>query len=180
MVKVKEGQITSGRIGRFAAILMFVCIVAPAGRAQDNIGGHIGFVVPWVTHSGGQTTSIADNFSIGFPIGITFKGKGRMNLDLEMVPSVSGHPREVNLTVDPGLVWSLDHGVGVGLRAAFDVNSSQFGFIPLVNKSWKFKNQNGFFKVYFVEADLPVKFSRPTGGRATNSVTFATHFGLGF
>ncbi len=163
-----------------ASILILLGGAAPAAHAQDKIGGHIGFVIPWVTHSGGQTTSIADNFAIGFPIGITFKGKGRMNLDLEMVPSVSGHPREVTLTVDPGLVWSLDHGVGVGLRAAFDVNSSRFGFIPLVNKSWKFKNQDGFFKSYFVEADLPVKFNRPTGGPSTNSVTFATHFGLGF
>jgi hypothetical protein len=54
------------------------------------------------------------------------------------------------------------------------------GFIPLVNKAWKFKDQSHFFKAYFVEADLPVKFNRPTGGPDTNPVTFATHFGLGF
>lgn len=149
-------------------------------RAQENIGGHIGFVIPWVTHTGSGTTSVVDNFTIGFPIGITFKGQGRMNLDLEMVPSVSDSPRQVALTVDPGLVWSLNHGVGVGIRAAFDVNSSQIGFIPLVNKSWKLKNHNGFFKAFFMEADLPVKFNRPTGGPSSNAVTFATHFGLAF
>lgn len=36
-----------------------------------------------------ETTTIADNFQIGFPIGLTFKGQGRMALDLEMVPSIS-------------------------------------------------------------------------------------------
>jgi len=160
--------------------LLSLAAAVPSASAQDNVGGHIGFVIPWVTRAGGQTTSIADNFNIGFPIGVTFKGSGHMNLDLEMIPSFSDSPREVTLTVDPGIVWSLSHGVGVGLRAAFDVNSSQVGFIPLINKSWKFKDQSGFFKAYFVEADLPVKFSRPTGGQATNPVTFATHFGLGF
>jgi len=55
----------------------------------------------------------------------------------------------------PGVVWGLSHGVGVGIRMAFDVNSSQFGFIPLVNKSWDFKQPKGIFKRYFVEADFP-------------------------
>lgn len=149
-------------------------------QAQDNIGGHVGFVIPWVTHGGGNTTTIADNFSIGFPFGVTFKGKGPMVLDMEFVPSFQSTPHEVSLLVHPGLVWAVGHGVGVGVRAAFDINSSQLGFTPLVNKSWKFKNQSQFFKAYFVEADLPVRFSRPTGGPATNAVTFATHFGLGF
>lgn len=179
-------NITKGTMSRrtlgVTVLLVFIVSTVPLAQAQSNItvGGHVGFVVPWVTHEDGRTTSIADNFGMGFPIGVTFKGKGRMALDLEMVPSISSSPHEVTLTVDPGLVWGLDHGVAVGLRAAFDVNSSRVGFIPLVNKSWKFKNQDGFFKSYFVEADLPVKFNRPTGGRATNSVTFATHFGLGF
>ena len=165
----------------FAAILVVVS-AAPAAHAQngDNIGGHVGFVIPWVTHGGGNTTSIADNFSIGFPIGVTFKGKGNFNLDLEMVPQISDNPREVALTIDPGVVYSLSHGVSIGGRMAFDVNSARFGFIPLINKSWKFKNQNQFFKAYFIEADLPVKFDHPTGAPSTNSVTFATHFGLGF
>lgn len=149
-------------------------------NAQDNIGGHIGFVVPWVTHAGGQTTSEFDNFSIGFPIGVTFKGTGHMNVDLEMIPTFSQNPHTVTLTVDPGVVFSVPHDIGLGLRAAFDVNSSTIGFIPLVNKTWKFKEPKGIFKAYFVEADFPVKFSRPTGGPATNPVTFATHFGLGF
>lgn len=163
-------------------ILALISVVGTAATAsaQVNVGGHVGFVIPWVTHAGGQTTTIGDNFQIGFPIGVTFKGQGHLALDLEMVPSISNRPRVVTLTVDPGVVWGLPHGFGVGLRAAFDVNSSQFGFIPLVNKSWDFKESKGIFKRYFVEADFPFKFNRPTGGPATNPFTFATHFGLGF
>jgi hypothetical protein len=179
-MNTKERRAASLHVLWVALVVAFFAYHVQTARAQDNVGGHIGFVIPWVTRAGGQTTSVADNFTIGFPVGVTFKGKGHMNLDLEMVPSVSDRPRVVGLTVDPGVVWDLNHGLAVGIRAAFDTNSSQFGFIPLVNKSWKFKNQNGFFKAYFVEADLPVKFNRPTGGPSTNPVTFATHFGLGF
>lgn len=163
-----------------AAVAIVMFLGSPAAHAQITVGGHVGFVIPWVTHGGGQTTTIGDNFQIGFPLGVSFHGQGRMTLDLEMVPSISDDPRAVTLTVDPGLVWRISHGWAAGGRVAFDVNSAQFGFIPLLNKSWKFKNDKGFFKAYFIEADLPVKFNRPTGGPATNSVTFATHFGLGF
>lgn len=151
----------------------------PLAKAQ-TIGGHVGFVLPLVTTAGGQTTTLADNFSIGFPFGITVKGKGRGAFDMEFVPSIQDSPRKVSLTVHPGGVWSIGHGYAVGMRLAFDVNSSQFGFTPLLNKSWPIQSENGFFKAYFVEADLPVRFDRPTGGPATNPVTFAMHFGLGF
>ena len=53
----------------------------PAAEAQTTLGGHVGFVLPLVTHAGGNTTNIADNFSIGFPLGVTFKGSGRMAYD---------------------------------------------------------------------------------------------------
>jgi hypothetical protein len=152
----------------------------PRAQAQDNIGGHVGFVLPLVTHAGGQTTSLADSFSIGFPLGVTFKGKGRMAYDLELVPAIQNSPRRVNFTVHPGLVWKLGHDWAAGIRMAFDVNSSQFGFTPLVNKSWPIKSKSNFFKAYFVEAVLPVRFNRPTGGPSTNPVTFGLHFGLGF
>ena len=154
--------------------------IAPKAAAQDTLGGHIGFVLPLVTHANGQTTNIGDHFSIGFPLGITVKGQGHLAYDMELVPAVQGHPRQTNLTVHPGLVYGVGHGVAVGMRAAFDINSSQFGFTPLVNKSWPFKDQSGFFKAYFVEGVLPVRFNRPTGGPASNPVTFGVHFGLGF
>ena len=92
---------------RFAGVLAVLLIaggMAPPAQAQGTVGDHVGFVIPWVTHSGGQTTNIGDNFQIGFPLGVTFHGPSRMNLDLEMVPSFSDSPRSVTLTVDPNLV----------------------------------------------------------------------------
>jgi hypothetical protein len=48
-----------------------------APQAQETegptLGGHIGFVLPLVTQSGGQTTSLADAPAVGFPVGITVR-----------------------------------------------------------------------------------------------------------
>jgi len=101
-----------------------------------------------------------------------------MAFDLELVPAIQDSPRNVTLTVHPGLIWNLGHNFGAGARLAFDVNSSQFGFTPLVNKSWPIKEH--YFKAYFVEAVLPVRFNRPPGGLSTNPVTFGIHFGVAF
>jgi hypothetical protein len=165
-----------------ASLILLLQMSAPQTvRAQDSLGGHIGFVLPLITRADGQTSSIADGFSMGFPIGITVRSKGPMAFDLELVPSIQDSPRKVSLTVHPGLLWALGHRFTAGMRVAFDVNSSQFGFTPLLNKSWPIKGgEDGFFKAYFVEADLPVRFNRPSIGPATDPVTFAMHFGLGF
>jgi len=101
-----------------------------------------------------------------------------MAYDLELVPAVQGTPRLTTLTVHPGLVWAVGHNFGAGIRAAFDVNSTQWGFTPLVNHSWPIKNS--LFKAYFVEAVLPVRFNRPTNAPSTTPVTFGLHFGAGF
>ena len=160
--------------------MVLVASVASA-QGDDNlggrIGGHIGFVLPLVTHSGGQITNLGDNFAIGFPMGITLKGSGKTAFDLELVPAIQDSPRQVGLTVHPGLLRSLGHNFTFGMRLAFDTNSSQFGFTPLLNKSWPIKHS--FFKAYFVEAVLPVRFNRPASGPATNPVTFGLHFGVG-
>jgi hypothetical protein len=153
-------------------------------QSQDNptLGGHIGFVLPLVTHVGGQTINdTADQFSIGFPIGVTVKGSGRMAFDFELDPFINtARPRQTTLTVAPGLVWNVGHGWGVGMRAAFDVNNSSWGFTPLVNHSWPIRREHSFFKAWFIEGDLPVRFNRPVTAPATNAVTFAVHVGLGF
>jgi hypothetical protein len=151
------------------------------GPKGPTLCGHIGFVLPLVTHSGGQTTSLADQPAVGFPVGITVKGSGRTAFDLEFVPQYNATgQRLTTLTVHPGLIYSLGHGYAVGLRAAFVVDNPTVGFTPLVNKSWPIKHNNSLFKAYFVEADLPVRFSRPVGAPATNAVTFAMHFGVAF
>src|SRR5258707_1386478 len=150
-------------------------------RKSPTLGGHIGFVLPLMTHSGGQTTSLADQFAVGFPVGITVKGSGRTAIDLEFVPQYNATgQRLTTLTVHPGLIYSLSHGYAVGLRAAFVVDNPTVGFTPLVNKSWPIKHNNSLFKAYFVEADLPVRFNRPASAPATNAVKFAMHFGVAF
>jgi hypothetical protein len=158
---------------------------APQAQAQTQkgptLGGHIGFVLPLVTQSGGQTTSLADAPAVGFPVGITVKGGGRTAFDLEFVPQYNATgSRLTTLTIHPGLIYGLGHNWAVGLRAAFVVDQPTVGFTPLVNKSFPIKNKHGLFKSYFVEADLPVRFNRPTNAPATNAVTFAMHFGLAF
>jgi hypothetical protein len=179
-IQIMKRTSSKPTIWAIGVVTMFlVCTIAIA-EAHTAIGGHIGFVLPLVTRAGGQTTNLGDNFSIGFPVGITIRGRGRMAFDMELVSSIQNKPRAVSLTVHPGVVWGLGHGFGVGGRAAFDINSSQFGFTPLVSKSWPIRSENGFFKAYFIEGDLPVRFNRPVGGPDTNPVTFAAHFGLGF
>jgi hypothetical protein len=146
-----------------------------------TLGGHIGFLLPLVTHSGGQTTSLGDAPAVGFPTGITVKGSGPMAFDFEFVPQYNATgTRQTTLTLHPGLIYGLGHGWAVGLRAAFVVDQPTVGFTPLVNHSWPIKSKNSLFKAYFVEADLPVRFSRPVGAPATNAVTFAMHTGVSF
>jgi hypothetical protein len=155
---------------------------APQPQKSTTVGGHIGFVLPLVTHSAGQTIDVpANQFAIGFPVGVTVKGSGRLAFDLEFVPQINtSQSRLTTLTVHPGLIWNLGRSFAAGGRLAFDVNDPSWGFTPLLNYSWPIKNHHGLFKAYFVEADLPVRFSRPVNGPATNAVTFATHFGVAF
>jgi hypothetical protein len=149
--------------------------------AQATVGGHLGFLVPWVTWEGGQTNTVFDSYSFGMPFGINVGAQGhRMSVDFEFIPTVSQSPHETTLTVDPGVLYKLDHGYTVGLRAAFDIDASRVGVVPLLNKSWKLREPIGVFKAVYAEIDVPVKFSRPPGGPATNPVTFATQFGFAF
>jgi hypothetical protein len=173
-------DISSQRRQAVAVVVFSLAAMSLTAKAQTTVGGHVGFVLPLVTWSGGQTSDLASNFSIGFPAGITVKGTGRMAFDMEFVSSVQDSPRDVSLTVHPGFLWNVGHGFTPGIRAAFVVNSPEYGFTPLLNKSWPIKSKGSFFKAYFVEADLPVRFNRPVGGPSTNPVTFAMHFGLGF
>src|SRR5258708_32374112 len=61
---------------------------APQAQQQKGptLGGHIGFVLPLVTRSGGQTTSLADAAAVGFPVGLPGKGGGRTAFNLAFCP----------------------------------------------------------------------------------------------
>src|SRR2546427_197494 len=73
-------------------------------------------------------------------MGITIKPKGESSpllFDLELVPAVQPAPREVNLTIHPGILKPLRHHFVAGVRAAFDVGQSSWGFTPLIARSFQ-------------------------------------------
>jgi hypothetical protein len=150
--------------------------VIPPASAQDTLGGHIGFVLPLVTHANGTTTTIGDDFSIGFPMGITVRKSQDVAFDLELVPAVQNDPLHVDLTVHPGVVFGLANGWGAGARLAFDVNKASWGFTPILN--------HGLLKVgrdatLFGEFVLPIRFQDSGTGTFT-SIGFGVHVGVGF
>ena len=111
-------------------VLAIATLVGPAASrasAEDKLGGHIGFVLPLVTHANGATTTISDDFVIGFPMGITVRKSDTFAFDLELVPAVQNSPLHVDLTVHPGFVCGVGGGWGAGARLAFDVNKASWG-----------------------------------------------------
>jgi hypothetical protein len=166
---------SSCRLCACVALMALVCVVERAD-AQDRVGGHIGTVFPLVNHVGGETTTIADDFTIGFPMGITIKPGGKWAFDLEFVAGIQNDPLDVSLTVHPGVIYGLSRGWATGLRIAFDVNRASWGFTPLVNKALA----HGHNCTWFVEGVVPVRFQAdPAGGNRT-AVGLALHTGIGF
>jgi hypothetical protein len=171
----------STRLLRIPVVMLLFALAwqAPLARAEEkDVGGHVGFGFPFVTRAGGDVTTIADSFRMSLPVAITVSGPRRMYFDLEFVPTVVDKPRDITLTVNPGLLWRLGHGFAAGCRVGFDIRSSSFGLTPLVVKS--FPIEHSFFKAYFVESDFVFRFDRPPDGRATNPFTYNMVFGLAF
>lgn len=162
-----------------AWMVMVAALALPATAAAENqVGGHFGFVVPIVTWADGDTTTVSDNFKIGFPMGISVKRSGsRMAFDLELVPVIDDtQPTDVSLTVHPGLVWDLGNHVAGGVRAAFDIDRASWGFTPLI--AYGFPQANG--TTLFTELDLPVRFQDDPLGNSETVVTAAIHLGWAF
>jgi len=162
--------------------LFFVALViSTAVNAQEpappRVGGHVGIAFPIVTRSDGRTTTISEDFIVGFPIGVTIRNSSPFAFDFEFVPTVNNSPRQdVTLTVHPGVIYGFKKNYAVGLRAAFDIGSDTYGFTPLVQRSWKIKGNTK----YFVEADFPVRFRQQPDGRRTTAGGFTAHFGVSF
>jgi len=97
--------------------------------------------------------------------------------DLELVPEVHPNTRATTFLVHPGVVMPLPDSWAVGVRAAFEVNQNSKAFTPIVIKSFPLSGYN--FR-WFVEGDLPVRFSQLNNGGSATSVTFAVHTGLAF
>ncbi len=166
---------------RMFLALCFIALLIPAAvNAQEpppRFGGHVGIAFPIVTRSGGRTTTISEDFIVGFPVGITIKNSSPFAFDFEFVPTINNSPtQEVTLTVHPGLIYSFKKNYAVGLRAAFDIGADTYGFTPLVQRSWKIKGNTK----YFIEADFPVRFAQQPGGRRTRAAGFTAHSGVSF
>ena len=145
--------------------------------AEDRLGGHFGIVLPLVTRGDGVTTTIGDDFKIGFPTGITVKKTDKVAFDFELVPVIHNSPRSVSLTVHPGVIVGLAPSLAGGIRMAFDVREASWGFTPLLSKSFP---MNGGAYALFAELDVPIRFQENQAGRSSTAVTVAAHFGIGF
>ena len=165
----------------FFALFFIALIIPTAASAQEpappRVGGHVGIAFPIVTRSDGITTTISEDFIVGFPVGITIRNSSPVAFDFEFVPTINNSPRQdVTLTVHPGAIYGFKKNYAVGIRAAFDIGSDTYGFTPLVQRSWKIKGNTK----YFVEADFPVRFRQQPDGRRTTSGAFTAHFGISF
>jgi hypothetical protein len=149
---------------------------APSASAQDRLGGHFGVVLPLVTHVGGDTVTISDDFQIGFPMGITVKNPDwkKIAFDLELVPGIQNEPLGVGLTVHPGILYSLKAPWTFGVRMAFDVNAPSWGFTPLLN--YGLPNGHGLF----IEGVVPIRFQEDSLGDNRTAIGFGVHLGIGF
>ena len=157
---------------RLLAVALMVGLLSPAAaRAADTLGGHFGIVLPLVTRAGGETLSIGNQFKIGFPIGITIKTGEKVAFDLELVPTIQRTPYVVTLTVHPGILYALPNDFAAGIRMAFDVNQSSWGFTPLLHKGFATVGSSPVFG----ELVVPIRFQD-----GSNSIGFGVHIGFGF
>jgi len=162
-------------------VLWLVCgaigLGAETARAEDRVGGHFGVALPLVTHAQGETTTLADDFVIVFPTGITVRKSDVFAFDLELAPVVQNDPRHIDLTLHPGVAWGVGRGYSVGGRVAFDIGRESWGFTPLFNKGLL---QVGKDSTFFGELDVPIRFKQDSQGRSYTSVGLALVVGVGF
>jgi hypothetical protein len=162
-----------------ASIAVLLCTVATPAIAQaenaKRLGGHVGFVVPLVSRSAGQTTTVADDFVFGMPTGFGLKKFGRFVVDLEVVPGFQNDPQDVSLELHPGVVMGVSEGLAAGIRLAVDVEGNAWGFTPLLNRTIYSARTPSLFG----ELVGPVRFvDRVEGSRS--AVGVGVHVGIGF
>jgi hypothetical protein len=164
--------------GVLALLAMIAGPTVSTASAQNRVGGHMGFVLPLVTHADGHTTNISDDFVIGFPVGITVRKSDDFAFDLELVPSIQNNPLHVDLTVHPGFIGSFANGWNAGLRMAFDVNQPSWGFTPLVNHA--LVKLSDYDATVFAELVVPIRFQSRGPGDTSTAIGLGVHIGVGF
>ena len=163
--------------GILALIAMIAGPAVSPASAQNRLGGHMGFVLPLVSRANGTTTTISDDFAIGFPVGITVRKSDKFAFDLELVPNIQNDPLNVTLTVHPGVVAGLGNGWGAGVRMAFDVNAPSWGFTPILNHGLTAVGKDA---TLFGELVLPIRFQSRGPGDTTTTIGLGIHLGIGF
>jgi hypothetical protein len=164
----------SRAVGLGLTVVMLLAVGATDAWAQDRLGGHFGVLFPLANPVQGETKSMGDDFVIGFPMGITVKTTDEIAFDLEFVPVIQNDPLGTSLTVHPGVLYSFRPSWTGGLRMAFDVNDSSWGFTPLINYS--IAGGRGLF----VEGVLPIRFQTKESGETGTAIGFGIHIGVGF
>jgi hypothetical protein len=172
-----RSQISDLRFQIWLAIAALAVAAPLEAGAQERVGGHVGAVVPIVTRTQSQTVTIADDFVIGFPTGITINATPRVAFDLELVPVIQNGPLDVRLTIHPGIIYSAANRMAAGVRMAFDVDSPSFGFTPLVKRTF---GAAGSPARLFIEADVPIRFQENFRGENFVSIGVGTHVGVAF
>jgi hypothetical protein len=155
---------------------LMAMLAAGSAAAQERVGGHFGAVIPLVTRANGTTTSIADDFVIGFPTGITIRTTPRWAFDLEVVPAIQNEPLHIDLTIHPGVIASIAGGFSAGVRMAFDVNRPSWGFTPLVNRAVTLGGTTSVFG----EVVVPIRFQIDPAGDGFTSIGLGVHAGIAF
>ncbi len=148
-----------------------------AEAKPPRFGGHVGIVIPIVTRGNGTTTTIADNFIIGFPFALVVRTNSPAAFDFEFVPIINTPSnQDFRFLVHPGITYTFKKKYTVGVRAAYEFGTGNYGFTPIVNRSFKLKGKTN----YFIEADFPVRWERRPNGTGFTSVQFAVHTGISF
>ncbi len=148
-----------------------------ADPKPPRFGGHVGIVIPIVTRGNGVTTTIADDFIIGFPFALTVRTDSLAAFDFEFVPIINTPSnQDFRFLVHPGIVYSIKKKYAVGVRAAYEFGTGNYGFTPITNRSFKLNEKLN----YFVEADFPVRWERRPDRTRFASIQFAVHSGISF
>lgn len=143
-------------------------------------GYHLGVVQPIISINKGETTNLLDYdvYAIGFPVGITLATRSSVMIDLEIVPFIAPALEKrdnynVHLLYHPGVLVPLGSGFTFGFRLAYESGQGQFGFTPLINKSFPISSHTKFF----LEIVAPGRFGpNPDSGYTQ---IFGLHVGIG-
>lgn len=155
---------------------LLAAVLPTTTAAQERVGGHFGIFIPLAVRANGTTSTVNDDFTIGFPTGITVRTTDRIAFDFEFLPIIQNEPLHVDLTVHPGVIVDVGNRIGAGVRMAFDVNRASWGFTPLVKRGFRVGGETALFG----EVAVPIRFQIAPSGSAFKSVGLGVHVGIAF